>query len=188
MGKYIYQKKQTMNRIYRLALQLAPVFLVVHMSGVVLVYGKKARKGHCGPKGIKRKRCKPKNKGSSKGGKVTYEGTVTMDPYPTGLDYYPNDMSIIIVGTWTSEPINAKNTVSLCDCDGNDIVPGDMDGVLSFELGDKSEGTIGTLGLIIMQNIPCATVKLKDEAGMIYASSSEFQIGPPPSNLKDESN
>merc|ERR1712157_57816 len=140
-----------------------------------LVYGKKARKGHCGPKGIKRKRCKGKNKGSSK---VTYEGTVTMNPYPTGLDYYPNVMGNIIGGTWTSEPINAKNTVSLCDCNGIDIVPGEKDGVLSFELGDKSEGTIGTLGLIVTQNIPCATVKLKDEAGTIYASSSEFQIGP----------
>merc|ERR1712157_489736 len=84
---------QTMNRIYRLVLQLAAVFLVVHMSGVVLVYGKKARKGHCGPKGIKRKRCKGKNKGSPqqvKTPKSKYEETIIMEGYQTGFDYYPN--------------------------------------------------------------------------------------------------
>merc|ERR1712048_57293 len=143
---------------------------------------KKARKGFCHAKANRDKqRCKHvvSSKGGNKGSsKVTYEGTVTMDPYPTGLDYYPNVMVMKIRGTWTSEPINAKNTVSLCDCNGNDIVPGEMDGPLSFELGDKSEGTIGPLGLSVTQAISCATVKLKDEAGNEYASSSEFQIGP----------
>merc|ERR1711933_66740 len=131
MGKYIYQKKQTMNRIYRLALQLAPVFLVVHMSGVVLVYGKKARKGHCGPKGIKRKRCKPKNKGknkgsskgSSKGGNEAYEGTIIMED-PIGMEKpnYPAGMPFM--GNWTSNnvvPPIPEPSIHLCDCDGDTI-------------------------------------------------------------------
>merc|ERR1711933_589270 len=148
-------------------------FLVVHMSGVVLVYGKKARKGHGGPKGIKRKRCKGKNKGSSK---VTYEGTITMDPFPTGFDYYP--VGFMIKGTWTSEPINAKNTVRLCDCSTDeDIVPGELDGDLSFELGDKSSGNIGLMGFKVMRYIPSAKAMLKDEGGNSYFETDCFQIG-----------
>jgi len=183
-----------MNRIIRFVLQLAPVFLVVQMSGVVLVYGKKARKGNQQTgKGLKKARkgfCHAKanrdkhrckhvvsSKGGNKGSsKVTYEGTISLQDKPPGLDYYP--VGMMILGDWTSEPINAKNTVSLCDCTTDeDIVPGELDGDLSFELGDKSSGNIGLMGFKVMRYIPSAKAMLKDEGGNSYFETDCFQIG-----------
>merc|ERR1712228_152448 len=119
--------------------------------------------------------CKGKNKGSPqqvKTPKIKYEGAITLNPPPGDLAYYPP--AVPIMGKWTSKPINAKNTVSLCDCDGNDITDSWVGGGLSVELGDKEEGPVTFL---TMKYIPCATVTLKNEAGEIYASSTEIVVG-----------
>merc|ERR1712060_320126 len=112
----------------------------------------------------------------TKAPKVTYEGTITLDPF-TG-DAFPENTfppAYPIRGSWTSTPAGNDNTISLANCEGvvfgGEIPP-------TMPLMGKEEGNFAFMYMTSYE--PCCKIVLMDADGEIYQNATQFAIGTPP--------